>query len=272
MAKGTAGFTLIELLVATLLTSVVLVGAIGVFSSHNRTYRQQDLSLSMEEDLRMGMDLVSDTLRTAGYGVPLGSLSIWVPWVGGFSSNPQIDLGTDGATKSVSIASCFREPVASLSAATVAGATTLSLTSNVPDSEISDLLDTGAKRLIFIGDSENAHITRVSGNSITIDAKPTIDGSQGLRQPYPAGTPICRIDVLTLAIHTDAQTGQSWLAIDANQGEGAQPAVENITRLALGAVAIRQDQVSLTAQSEKIGPLTGAYLTRTLSSNVTLKN
>jgi type II secretory pathway pseudopilin PulG len=272
MAKRTAGFTLIELLVGTLLTSVVLVGAIGVFTSHNRTYIQQDLSLSMEEDLRMGMGMVSDTLRTAGYGVPLGNLSIWIPWVSGFNSNPQIYLGPDGATKSVSIASCFRESVANLSAATVAGATTLSLSSGDPESEISDLLNTGAKRLIFIGNSENAQVTGVSGSSITIDAAPTMAGSQGLRQAYPAGTPICRIDVLTLAVYTDAQTGLSWLALDTNQGAGAQPAVEDITRFELGAVAARQYQVTLTARSEKIGPLTGTYLTRTLTSNVTLKN
>ena len=270
--RRVAGFTLVELLVAMLLLSTVLVGALKVFSNHNRTYVEQDLSLSVEQNLRMGMGLVSDALRTAGYGVPLGSLSTWVPWVPGFNNNPQISPGAGGSTNSVSIATCSAEPVARLAAAAAAGATTLTITSNVPGSKISDLLDTGAQRLILIGDSENAHITGMTASSITIDTTPTFTGNQGLRQAYPTDTPICRVDVVSFAVYTDKSTGLSWLSMDSNQGSGPQLAAEDITNLVITAAGSRQYQITLTGQSETVGPLSGKYLSRTLSSNITLKN
>src|SRR5262249_31078192 len=150
--------------------------------------------------------------------------------------NPQITLGAGGAIKSISVATCSTEPVARLAAAAAAGATALTITSNVAGSQISDLLDTGAQRLILIGDSENAHITGMTGSSITIDPTPTLAGTQGLRQAYPSDTPICRVDVTTFAVTTDKTTGLSWLSVDDNRGSGPQLAAEDVTNLAINAV------------------------------------
>ncbi len=269
MSPKAAGFTLIEFLVALLLTSVVLIGAAGAFASHTRTHGQQDLAVSMEENLRMSMDILTDTLRTAGYGVPTTNLASWIPWVAGFTSNPKISTTNP---VSVAVAGCTQQPIATLSAGAIIGATTLSVSSSVVGSSPSSLLDTFAKSLILLDGSENARVTAVNGSSITIDTDPALAANQGLLRAYPAGAPICRVDVLTFRVYTDETTGVPWLGLDANQGGGSQPVAEGISSVTIAAVAAKQYQATLTARSHSLDRVTRAYLTRALQSNVTLKN
>jgi prepilin-type N-terminal cleavage/methylation domain-containing protein len=268
MQTRPAGFTLIELLVALLLMSIVLAGAVTVFSSQNRTYIQEDLASSLEENLRLGMGALSDNLRTAGYGVPTSSLATWIPWVTGFITNPTISAT---APPTISIASCFQD-VATLSGRAAAGATTLLLTSSVAGKQISDVFDADSKRLILVDGGQNAQITAISGNSVTIDTDPTTAGVQGLSRSYPAGATVCRVDVRTFAISTDPTTGLPGLGLDVHQGLGSQPVAEGISNVVVATITAKQYQITLTARSEEINPLTGAFLTRSLTSNVTLKN
>ncbi len=264
------GFSLFELLVAMLVMSLVLLGAVGSFSSHNRTAVQQDLSVSTEENLRVGMDALMDSLRNGAYGVPTANLSSWIPWVTGFSSNPQIST-TSPAT--VSVAVCTSAPVVTLTGRQVAGTTALNVTSAVAGLQLSDLLDTSTKSLILINDSENALVTSVSSGSIQIDEDQLTAGNQGTKRTYPQGTPICRVDVRTFTIQTDVSTGMPWLGMDVNQGGGLQSVADGISNLAVTTVtAGKQYQLTLTARSESVDPTTGAYVTRSLSSNVTIKN
>ena len=79
------------------------------------------------------------------------------------------------------------------------------------------------------------------------------------------------MDVFTFDVETDS-TGVR-LRLNENHGAGAQPAVEGISDLQITTVtAGTQYQLTLTARTEKTDPLTGTYLTRSLSSDVTLKN
>jgi type II secretory pathway pseudopilin PulG len=264
-----AGFSLTELLISLPLMGLVLAGAIGVFASQNRTSTQQGLTVATEQNLRVGMDVVTEALRTGGYGVPTTNLPRWIPWVADFSNNPLIS-GTSPA--SISVAGCFQE-VAKLSAGTAAGATTLSLTSRVVGSGIPELLSPSG--LILIDGSENAQVTAVNGSSITIDTAPSTAGRQGLVRAYPQGAPICRVDVRTLSIYADAATGQPFLGVDIHRGSGPQRIAAGISNLAIATVESgkqRQYQITLTAQSAKIDPGSGAYLTRSLRSSVTFNN
>lgn len=267
--RNIAGFLLLEMLLGLLLLSVVLAGAFGVFTTQSRSYWRQDLAAATQENLRLGMGMVVDALRTGGYGTPAGDLALWIPWVSGLTTNPTI-AGT--APVSISIASCFQLPVASLSAAVTAGAMTVSVASNIPGQSISDLLNRTTMSLILIGDSENAQVTNVGESSIAFDTDPATAGTQGLARAYPAGTPICRVDVHTFSISTDPATGVPWLGMDLNQGGGSQPAIEGISNLTITAVTANQYQVTMTARSERADPVTGTSITRSLSSNVTLKN
>jgi prepilin-type N-terminal cleavage/methylation domain-containing protein len=265
---ASAGFTLMELLISMLLMGLLLTMVVKVFTTQNKAYIQQDLVSSLEENLRFGMGSVTDALRNSGYGVPTSSLSEWVPWVSGFTRNPLVS-GSNPAT--ISIASCFQD-VATLTSRANAGAKTLLLTSAVPGKGLTELLNTTNKSLILIDGSLNAQITAVTATSVNIDTDAHNSSSQGIARSYGAGTPVCRVDVKTFSITTDLSTGIPWLGVNFNQGAGVQPMAEGISNLAIATTLPNQYQLTLTARTEKVDPVSNGYITRSLSTNVTLKN
>jgi type II secretory pathway pseudopilin PulG len=272
MKRRDAGWTLMELLVVLFPMSLVAAGAVGFFSTHNRIHVQQDLSVALEENLRAAMGMVTDTLRTAGCGVPKSNLADWIPWVSGFDNDSLIF--TDGGSNpdTVSIAACAPEPIATLTARADIGATSLSLSSNYSGSTIAELLNTSDKRLIWIGDTQHALVRSIAGGTVGIDTDPTTNGNQGLARAYLPGTPVSRIDVLTFQVQTDSVTGVPWLRLNKHRGT-QDPAAEGISDLQLTAVVPGEHyQVTLTARSEAPDPISGEYITRTLSSDVSLRN
>jgi hypothetical protein len=241
----------------------------GSFSTQNRMFMQQDLSVSTEENLRVGMGALIDALRNGAYGVPTTNVPSWIPWVAGFTSNPQISAT---APATISVAACSSQPVATFTAHADSGATTLDIASAVAGSPLSDLLNTSTKSLVLINDSENAIVRSVSTSSIQIDTDPLTKGNQGLGRGYPQGTPLCRVDVLTFSIQTDSATGLPWLGLDLNQGGGVQNVADGVSNLTVTAVtAGTQYKIALTARSQNLDRVTGTYLPRTLTSNVTIK-
>jgi Tfp pilus assembly protein PilW len=260
------GFSVTELLVSIVIFSVMMIGIVKVFLIQNRSYAQQDLIASRNENLRLAMDALTTALRQAHYAAPEQSslLPTWIPssWVGGsgLTSNP---LQTVGATANdpdtISIAACFQQPVATISAGGAAeNATTVNLTPAT--GSLSSLLDTNQRRLIRIGDGEFAHVKSVGSTSITIDTNPTTTTTNdGLSRAYPAGTPICRVDVTTFRVDTSSNR----LTRDDNQGAGQQVVAEGIKNLkfCLGAAPCPLGgpfKISLTGQTELRDPMTGA--------------
>ncbi|MGH7858233.1 MAG: prepilin-type N-terminal cleavage/methylation domain-containing protein [Candidatus Binatia bacterium] len=266
MNRASAGFSLTELLVAMLMMMLVMVAVVGAFTAQNRTHIQQAESVALEENLRMGVGTVADELRRAGYGLPPIFLSAWVPWVSGFTTNPRIVQGSGSNPDSLSVASCTASAVATLSANVAKDATSLTLSSTSG-------LNTTNRRLIRIGATENAHVKSVSGSSVTIDTDPGRSSNQGLSRGYPAGTPICRVDVVTFDVATDASTGVPALRLNRNQGAGTEPVVEGISDFQATTIESgRRYAITLTARSERNDPLLGSFLTRQMSTGVTLKN
>jgi len=261
MRRESAGYGLIELLAAVLLLSVAMVAVVVVFATQGRSYLRADTQATMEANLRLGMNMVTESLRNGKYGVPIANLSSWTTWVSGFTNNPTIT--TNGSNPAViSVASATSKPVATLTAHVDAAATTIYVSS-------SSQLDTGAQRLLLIGDSENALITGVNSTALTIDTNPLLAGNQGLARAYPAGTPVYRVDVLTFQV----ATGTSQLLRDDHRGGGAQAAVEGITNLqVLTVTAGKEYDITLTASSPQVDALTRLSLTSALRSKVTLAN
>lgn len=67
MLASRRGFTLIELLVAVAIASFIIAGLYGVFILQSRQLMRQDLQMEMHQNLRFATDLVSRTVRMAGY-------------------------------------------------------------------------------------------------------------------------------------------------------------------------------------------------------------
>jgi Tfp pilus assembly protein PilV len=266
------GFTLIELLVSMLAVFALMLGLVQFFLTQHRTHSQQEQSVAMEENLRVASTMVSDALRNVRYGAP-GSPGAWVSWVPGLpNANPAITYSSGSIVSSMSLTACFREPVATVTVPAVAGDGSLSA-APTGGGALSDVLAATPRpnSLIRIGENgEFAQVTSVGSTSIGIDTNLAI-GSQPLTRAYPAGTKICRVDVVTFTLGNDP-TGVPRLLRDDNVGGGPQPAAEGVDQLQISLTPPRQYIVALHARSEKLDPTTGSYLTRSLVTNVATRN
>lgn len=266
MKIRSAGLTLVELLIALVIMSLVMAGVIGFYVTHKNGSVSEDLSMTMEQNLRFGMERVTATFRNTGYGAPAANLSSWFPWVSGFTANPRITAGADASTPdTVSIAACTSAlaPFATLTANAAAGATSLTLSSTSG-------LNASNRRLIFIGDQEYALIQSVSGNTVVIDTNPTTGGNQGLSAARLTGTPLCRVDVKTYSVDPSTKT----LQLNDNQGAGAQTLIDGVTNFKVTADASgakTRYSITLTVQTSQRDPATGAYVQRSLASSATAR-
>lgn len=63
-----AGFTMVELLVAVVIASVVVAGLYGLFTVQTRQFLFQDLQMEIHQNQRFATDIVSRSIRLAGFG------------------------------------------------------------------------------------------------------------------------------------------------------------------------------------------------------------
>lgn len=279
-AGQSSGFTLFELLVAIGLTSVVLTAATASLLAHSRAQARQDLSVAMEQNVRVAMTMINDSLRTARYGAPSSGFATWFPWVSGFAaqgSNPRLIYGATAADPDAfQVAACFRRPVASLAAGAPAGTTELTVVPDTnPGETLEDILDNGTKSLILIGDRENAEhafVIAVAGNVVTIDTDPLDPDNDPVTRTYPEGSPICRVDVLTFSIAMDPDTGVNGLWRDEHHGEGPELAAGGIEDLQIVQETSRRFRITVESRSESRDPVQRDFLRHTLVSRLTLRN
>lgn len=270
MARAIRGFTMVEIMVAIALLLIVMSGVAGLYLAHRSARVSEDLSQTVEAQLRLGMDQLLFRLRNAGYGATWGNPTLWVTWVTpSFTSNPMVVQGADASTPdTISIGSCTSTPVARLAADAAAGATTLTLDSAAN-------LDSSSRSVIMISDSESAKILSKSGNTINIDANPdetAAPGAQGVSKIYRTGTPICRFDVVTFSVDTATAT----LRADLNQGANPQVIVDGIINMKIVTVTtgvVRPKYtITLTAHASAADPLTTTVAQRSLTSIATARN
>jgi len=257
------GFTLIELLVSMIMVSTMMIGVIEFFLLQHRTHARQEQGVATEENLRLASSMITDALRNARYAAPSGSALVTNVFPS-LTSNPLLVAGANSTTPdSISVAACFKEPVAHLAIAAVAGAT-VALTL---DTSVDGILDTNTKSLVRIGESELAKVTSVTGSSITVDTSPPT--SRPVQYNHPIGANVCRVDRITFSV------ANNQLLRNDNQGVGQLAAADNIALLKITLTPPKTYSVVLTAQPSGPDPVTGAAansLQRTLSTTVTLRN
>jgi len=62
------GFSLIEMMIAVLVSSVVIAGLYSIFNLQSLQFLYQDLQMEMHQNVRFGTDMISRSIRMAGYG------------------------------------------------------------------------------------------------------------------------------------------------------------------------------------------------------------
>lgn len=68
MIRSRRGFTMIELLVAMAIALFVVAGLYGIFILQSRQFIFQDLQMGMHQNMRFSTDLLTRSLRIAGFG------------------------------------------------------------------------------------------------------------------------------------------------------------------------------------------------------------
>ncbi|MAT91083.1 MAG: hypothetical protein CME59_00630 [Halioglobus sp.] len=71
------GFTLVEFMVAMLLGTILIGGAVAIYLASNRSYQETERSIAMLDSGRFSLQLITDSLRHAGFfgGVPAGAIT-----------------------------------------------------------------------------------------------------------------------------------------------------------------------------------------------------
>jgi len=85
------GFTLLELLVASAVFGVVIVGALTMFATANRSYRISQTRAESHQNARAALELIARELRVAGYD-PSDTISVLT------SATPIQTGGSNGLT------------------------------------------------------------------------------------------------------------------------------------------------------------------------------
>ncbi|MEC8192904.1 MAG: PilW family protein [Myxococcota bacterium] len=62
------GFTLIEMMIAVVVSSIVVAGLYSIFNLQSRQFLYQDLQMEMHQNIRFATDVLSRSIRMAGYG------------------------------------------------------------------------------------------------------------------------------------------------------------------------------------------------------------
>jgi prepilin-type N-terminal cleavage/methylation domain-containing protein len=70
-------FTLIELMLAVAVSVIVVAGLYALFTVQSRQFLLQDMQMSMHQNLRFSMDILSRTARMAGYGTSGSTTGYW---------------------------------------------------------------------------------------------------------------------------------------------------------------------------------------------------
>jgi len=260
------GIALIELMVALALTIIVIFAIYKVYLFQHKSYTVENQVAEMQQNARTAIDVMVREIRMAGFGVPTSNLSSWVDWVTGITINDTIQIvqGSGSDPDTIYIVGCFDPPPASLSTSASSGDTSLTLKDETQASKF----NTDKKKLISIDGLENAIITNIYSNTLTIDTDPTTDGNQGLTRSYDADTPIYLVKVITYSIVSDT------LKRNENTGGGAQPLAENIEDLQISKSNdfINISLTARTARPDPDYPENNGYRKRTFTTRVKIRN
>ncbi len=261
--RAVKGFSLIELLIGIVLSSLIVLVLYELLSSQGRVYAVQDDISEMQQNLRIAMERVSRDLTMAGFGKPsrLGTPT-W-PTLNGISGLDFSIRVTGGNT--LDIVGCLDPADGRTSGIMNAGSTSISLGSGEGAN-----FNTSTKSDISIGGKENAKITGIAGDTLSIDTNPTLANNQGLVYTYPAGTPIYAVKYVTYSVDA-SDPNAPVLRVDEHRGAGEQPVAQYVEIVGVTLTGNALD-MTLTGRTRKTDDTTGQYARAQMQNRVFLRN
>ncbi len=267
---GDAGsVTIMEILLAMAILTVAAGAFTRTYLSQQRAYERQYAVQERDFSLRLAANTLMRELQEAGYHAAgdalLSRLRDWVPmtyYPGDegvrLDANPKITLRPGGQPDLITF--LLELPSDSNPTRLATRAVDGTLETVLSESRLARQYRVGD--LICIGEQTGyARVTGVAGKILTIDTDPGHHGNQPLAQPFPAGTPVGEISVVTYAVFNDQndpgcrrhRAGHPVLKRKANAG-GFQPVAENISDMQISLEGDGRIRIALTARA---GPPAG---------------
>ena len=215
------GFSLIELLVTMGLLILVLGSMYSIFAFNQKTFSVQDQVLALNQNILGCTEAIGREARAAGLkvalsGGTLGPVAQMIP--SGFlpaspapvpvTLNPgdypvKVTQGSGSNPDAVTIIGAMGEGTSPTKLTTAAPSGSTTITVNLSGPETQALYAAGD--VIYVGeDFENARVTAVSGNQLTIDTNPGVGGNQGLTKNHSQWSEVGKISVITYELFTSA--------------------------------------------------------------------
>jgi prepilin-type N-terminal cleavage/methylation domain-containing protein len=216
------GFSLVELLIAVLISGFLGLGFWGLFGSQSAAYQQQDSATDVQQNLRSAVERLSRDIMTAG-----------------MTGGTPYTIGSNSLT----ITRCSTANVAALSVQANAGSTQLTVGSGQ-----GAFFTVGMD--VNVGTKENARVTAVTGDVLTIDTNIIVSGNQPLVFTHTVSDPVCRFESLAYTL----VGGALVVGVD---GGSATAIANNITSFTtvVDATDPRMLTISLTGRTQGSTPV-----------------
>jgi len=252
--KHCRGFTLVELLVTIAITSIITGSLVSSLRAGNSSQIDQDNINELTENLRTGMQMVTDALRNAKFATPSSNLTSWFP-SGGFSTSVIVP-----GTNTLNVATCvLGTPLVKLNTNAASGATSITLGTNQG-------LGIKQNNIVVLDYREPALVKSADDTTptITIDTDPATTGNQGTTRAYPSATPLCVVRTTSFTI-----TSEGLVRTDSSSS--ATAVAEGITALSVASVSGTTNRytVALTGTTTMNN---GSTITRSLTADTSVAN
>ena len=255
---------MVELLIALFLGSLIVLTFYQLLMTQNKTHSLYDDTGEMQQNLRAAMDRLSRDAMSAGLGKPSWTTINTVDvsgWYNAGTAYTPYRVTVNGANNNLDLIGCFGATVSHLSADAAVNQTTLNLNAGEGVN-----FNTTTLQDISIGAAENAKVTNVAADILTIDTNPTLGGNQGLLLVEPTNTYVCVVTWVTYSIGAN-----DVLYIDAHQGQGNQAVAQDISAMTLNLTG-KLLTINLTGRTAKPDTTTGQYITSQATNQVLLRN
>jgi len=278
------GFTLAELMVASTLSVLMVLGLVTTFLQYRKSFKSMQLMTEMDQNLRLAMEMMTRDLRMAGHGlntIRRSEFSAWMNGLGSYTNEITVSQGSSGAPDTLTVVGAIDSAGSTLAMAASVSGTTLRVASGE-----GSRFDTANRKIILIGKTETARVKGVAGDTLTVSTHATQSMNKVLGDPYPVGSPVELVKVITYTIKNDPSTYPKMPYL--HRSDSAAPAsfdwqnmvatgIEDLQLSLIRATNPAVWQISLTARSTQpdpnyTDPTRGdQYRRRTMTTQVRLR-
>ncbi len=218
--RKTSGFGLIELLVTLTLLILVMGSVYSLFASNQKAYSVQNQILERDQMILACNELLGREARSAGLKVALdgagklGPVALMIS--SGFlpsspapltvslsASDPPLKItpGSGSNPDAITIIGAMGDKTNTTKVTNVPTIGDTTITVNLTAVQTQALYNVGD--VIYIGEEvENAKITAINGNQLTIDTDPSLSGNQGLTRDHAQWSEVGKLSVISYEIIT----------------------------------------------------------------------